>query len=443
MSIFILILGDILIFYLSLILTLILRYGNFWTKTFPDHLNPFTVILILWILIFYIAGIYDKKRLRNTIDFFKTLSTSYFVNIFLAIALFYFSPFVGISPRTNLFIFSGIFIILDFFWKRYFNKFLAHKFPKSKILLISNEDSSSEIIAFLKQNEQLGYEISFFWKIDEIPKELKDLSSWTDFIHKNNIDLIVVPLSFKKESDFSKIFYELLLSGVLVYDLPYFYEIVFKKIPLREINESWFLEKIIEHEKFYDKLKNGLEFVFALFLFLFLLPLKIFIALLIKLTSKGSAIYKQVRVGKNNQTFILYKFRTMRQDAEKDGPKWKASGDYDPRLTFIGRILAKTHLDELPQLINVLKGEISFVGPRPERPEFVSVLEQKIPYYNIRHLIKPGITGWAQINYKYGASIEDTYEKLQYDIYYIKNRSIILDLAIILKTLKSFFVSNK
>jgi exopolysaccharide biosynthesis polyprenyl glycosylphosphotransferase len=443
MSIFILILGDILIFYLSLILTLILRYGNFWTKTFPDHLNPFTVVLILWILIFYIAGIYDKRKLRNTIDFFKTLSTSYFVNIFLAIALFYFSPFVGISPRTNLFIFSGIFIILDFFWKRYFNKFLAYKFPKLKILLISNEDSSSEIIAFLKQNEQLGYEISFFWKIDEIPKELKDLSSWKNFIRKNNIDLIVVPLSFKKESDFSKIFYELLLSGVLVYDLPYFYEIVFKKIPLREINESWFLEKIIEHEKFYDKLKNGLEFVFALFLFLLLLPLKIFIALLIKLTSKGPAIYKQVRIGKNNQTFTLYKFRTMRQDAEKDGPRWKPSGDYDPRFTFIGRILAKTHLDELPQLINVLKGEISFVGPRPERPEFVSVLEQKIPYYNIRHLIKPGITGWAQINYKYGASIEDTYEKLQYDIYYIKNRSIILDLAIILKTLKNFFVSNK
>jgi exopolysaccharide biosynthesis polyprenyl glycosylphosphotransferase len=426
-----------------LILTLILRYGNFWIKTLPDHLSPFTIILILWILIFYIAGIYDKKRLRNTIDFFKTLLTSYILNIFLAIALFYFSPFIGISPRTNLFIFSGLFIILNFFWKGYFNKFLAYKFPKLKVLLIGNEDSFSEIIAFLKRNEQLGYEIKFFLKIDEIPKELKDLSSWKDFIDKNSIDLIVVPLFFKKESDFSKIFYELLLSGILVYDLPYFYEIIFKKIPLKDINESWFLEKIIEHEKFYDKLKDGLEFVFALFLFLFLLPVKIFIALLIKLTSKGPVIYKQVRIGKNNQQFILYKFRTMRQDAEKDGPKWKASGDYDPRFTFIGRILAKTHLDELPQLINILKGEVSFVGPRPERPEFVTVLEEKIPYYNVRHIIKPGITGWAQINYKYGASIDDTYEKLQYDIYYIKNRSIILDLAIILKTLKSFFVSNK
>jgi lipopolysaccharide/colanic/teichoic acid biosynthesis glycosyltransferase len=132
----------------------------------------------------------------------------------------------------------------------------------------------------------------------------------------------------------------------------------------------------------------------------------------------------------------------MYQDAEKNGPQWKLSGDYDPRFTWIGRFLAKTHLDELPQLVNILKGDLSFIGPRPERPEFVSVLEEKIPYYNIRHLIKPGITGWAQINFKYGASIEDTYEKLQYDIFYLKNRSVILDSAIFIKTLKKFFTTD-
>jgi len=444
MSIFILILGDILIFYLSLILTLILRYGDFWTKTFPDHLNPFTIILILWILIFYIAGIYEKRRLRNSIEFLKTLFISIVLNTFLSIAFFYLVPFIDIAPRRNLFIFVIIFSFLEILWRRYFNRLLIYKLPKNRVLLLSsNGNSSLEIYNFLLNNKQLGYEIAYFWKIENIPEKLNNLNSWEEFIKENNIDLVVIPLSFKKESNFSKIFYELLFSGILVYDLPYFYETIFKKIPLSEIDESWFLEKIIEHEKFYDKLKSGLEFVFALFLFFFLLPLEIFIALLIKLTSKGPVIYKQIRIGKNNKPFTLYKFRTMRQDAEKDGPKWKATGDYDPRFTFIGRILAKTHLDELPQLINVLKREISFVGPRPERPEFVSILEEKIPYYNIRHLIKPGITGWAQINYKYGASIEDTYEKLQYDIYYLKNRSIILDLAIILKTLKSFFVSNK
>ena len=140
---------------------------------------------------------------------------------------------------------------------------------------------------------------------------------------------------------------------------------------------------------------------------------------------------------------MLYKFRTMNVGAEKNGAQWKTSGTVDPRLTPIGRILVASHLDELPQLLNIIKGELSFVGPRPERPEFVKVLAEKIPYYDIRHLVKPGVTGWAQINYRYGASIEDSYEKLQYDIYYIKNRSIILDAAIILKTIKSFFVNKK
>jgi exopolysaccharide biosynthesis polyprenyl glycosylphosphotransferase len=441
---FILVLGDILIFYLSLFLTLILRYKIFVFEKFSGHFLPFTLILILWILVFYIAGIYEKRRLRNSIEFLKTLFIAIILNTFLSIAFFYLVPFSDITPRRNLFIFVIIFSCLEILWRQYFNKLLIYKLPKNRILLLSgNGNSALEIYDFLLSHKQLGYEIVHFWKIENIPEKFNNLNSWKEFIKENNIDLVVIPLSFKKESNFSKIFYELLFSGILVYDLPYFYETIFKKIPLSEIDESWFLEKIIEPEKFYDKLKSALEFVFALFLIFFLLPLEIFIALLIKITSEGPVIYKQVRIGKNNKPFTLYKFRTMHKDAEKDGPKWKIAGDYDPRFTFIGRILAKTHLDELPQLINILKREISFVGPRPERPEFVSILEEKIPYYNIRHLIKPGITGWAQINYKYGASIEDTYEKLQYDIYYLKNRSIILDLAIILKTLKSFFVSNK
>ncbi|MGC8776192.1 MAG: exopolysaccharide biosynthesis polyprenyl glycosylphosphotransferase, partial [Minisyncoccia bacterium] len=350
--------------------------------------------------------------------------------------------FIGIAPRTNLFIFSVIFILLEFFWRRYFNKLVINVLPKIKVLLIGNDGGALEIYKFLATNPQLGYEIVKFWKINEIPSDLKSLNSWKKIIFENEINLIVVPFAFKKDLNFSKIFYELLAAGQIIYDLPYFYELVFKKIPLSEINEEWFLDKIINQEKFYDKLKNFFEFILALFLGMVLLPLEILIAILIKLNSKGPIIYKQIRVGKNNKEFVLYKFRTMIVDAEKDGPKWKTSGTFDPRLTFIGRILVRTHLDELPQLINVLKGNISFVGPRPERPEFVKILEEKIPFYNIRHLVRPGITGWAQINYKYGASIEDTYEKLQYDLYYLKNRSIVLDLGIILKTLKNFFINN-
>jgi exopolysaccharide biosynthesis polyprenyl glycosylphosphotransferase len=439
----ILLLGDVLIFYLSLILTLIFRYGNNLTFHFNEHFLPFSLILVLWILIFYISGLYDKQKLKNVVEFFKILFTTFIINLFLAIAFFYFLPFIGIAPRTNLFIFSGIFILLNLIWRRYFNKLVINFLPKTRVFLIGNDNTSFEIYKFLSTNLQLGYEIFKFWKIDEVFNNLKNLNDWLQFVKENKIDLIVVPLSFKKNENFSKIFYELLSSGQTIYDLAYFYELIFKKIPLAEINEEWFLDKIINQEKFYDKLKNGFEFIFALILFLILLPLEILIGILIKLNSSGPIIYKQTRVGKNNKNFTLYKFRSMRADAEKDGPKWKASGISDPRLTFIGKFLVKTHLDELPQLINVLKGEVSFVGPRPERPEFIQILEEKIPYYNIRHLVKPGITGWAQINYKYGASIEDTYEKLQYDIYYIKNRSIILDLGIILKTIKNFFVSNE
>jgi exopolysaccharide biosynthesis polyprenyl glycosylphosphotransferase len=435
-------LGDILIFYLALILTLILRYKEFWLLNFFGHFNPFLIVLILWLLVFNVSGLYEKKKLKNNVDFFKILFTAIILNIFLAIAFFYLLPFYGIAPRTNLFIFSLIFIFLEFSWRRYFNKILSDFVPATKVLMIVNGKASYEILNFLNQNKQFGYEVKYFWPMEQIPSELNTTKDWKNFIFRNSIEIIVLPLAFKKDTKFSKIFYELLSSGVLIYDTPYFYELIFKKIPLSEINEEWFLDKVLEKEKFYDKLKRGIEFLIALFLFWFLFPILILIGVLIKLTSKGPVIYKQVRVGENNKEFILYKFRTMYQDAEKNGPQWKLSGDYDPRFTWIGRFLAKTHLDELPQLVNILKGDLSFIGPRPERPEFVSVLEEKIPYYNIRHLIKPGITGWAQINFKYGASIEDTYEKLQYDIFYLKNRSVILDLAIFIKTLKKFFTTD-
>jgi exopolysaccharide biosynthesis polyprenyl glycosylphosphotransferase len=165
---------------------------------------------------------------------------------------------------------------------------------------------------------------------------------------------------------------------------------------------------------------------------LVLSPVMLLVAILIRLTSHGSAIYKQQRVGLNGGVFTLYKFRSMEADAESDGPIW-ASKD-DPRVTRFGKFLRTSRLDELPQLLNIFKGQMSFIGPRPERPEFVAELRDKIPHYDLRHLVAPGLTGWAQVMYSYTSSIDEAARKLEYDLYYIKNHSIQLDFAILIKT---------
>ena len=257
-------------------------------------------------------------------------------------------------------------------------------------------------------------------------------------VKKHHINLAVFPTHAKHYDTHAKTFYELLASGIQVLDLSSFYELVFRKIPLRETDEAWFLENHIGQGKFYDDLKRGMEVISAVFLSIVLSPLLIVIAILVRITSRGPSIYRQARIGEQEKPFTLFKFRTMKADAERGGAQWAQPND--ARSTPIGRFLRYAHLDELPQLANILKGDLSFVGPRPERPEFVTLLEEKVPHYKIRHLVRPGITGWAQINYRYGASVEDAEEKLQYDIYYLKNRSLILDVAIILKTIKSFFV---
>jgi lipopolysaccharide/colanic/teichoic acid biosynthesis glycosyltransferase len=222
-----------------------------------------------------------------------------------------------------------------------------------------------------------------------------------------------------------------------VLDSASFYETLFEKVPLDELEENWFIEKIIAKKITYDTLKKTVDLVLGIFLFIVLIPFMILSAILIKITSRGPAIFTQKRMGKNEEPFVLYKFRTMKN--EENGPLWTTDGD--KRVTLIGKFLRRTHLDEFPQLYNIIKGDISFIGPRAERMELAKYYS-KLPRYEIRHIIKPGLTGWAQLNYKPSASLEEAKEKLQYDVYYIKNRSLILDFLILLKTVKYLFVSN-
>ncbi len=227
------------------------------------------------------------------------------------------------------------------------------------------------------------------------------------------------------------------LRGVYVYSITDFCEQFWQKIPPAYVQDDWFAFTSgfnILHNRINVKLKQLIDIVVAAVMIIVSLPITIPIAIAIKLSSKGPIFYSQVRTGLNGKKFRVYKFRSMYQDAESKGIQW--AKEKDPRITTVGSFIRLTRIDELPQLWNVFKGEMSLVGPRPERPEFDLQLREKIPYYDVRYLVKPGITGWAQVCYPYGASVEDAYQKVAYDLYYIKNYSLFLDLAIAFKTLR-------
>lgn len=431
--------GDILTLYASLMAMLIMRYGDLpaqKTTVAFSHFLPFSVVFAVWLLIFYIGGLYDPRLLKNNINFAKQFGTVLAMASLIAVMLFYlFMPSFIITPRANLFIYIAIFGVLGYIWRAAYNNLLSSGTPPNTILLVGYNKTAQELAEQISQNPQLGYEIKFWMKEGLQDKELEHLAQ---IIIANKINTIVVPAHIKKDSKAAKLIYKNLVLGIEVMDLADLYEIVFNKVPLAELEEVWFLENLAKKHRIYEFFKRPVEIVLALILGILTLPLALLIPIFIKIVSHGPVIFKQERTGKNSSVFTIYKFRTMQLDAEKDGPKWADLQDH--RVIPLGNLLRKTHLDELPQIINLLRGDISLVGPRPERPEFINQLRQDIPYYDLRHLIRPGITGWAQINYRYGSSIEDAYEKLQYDIYYLKNRSLWLDIITVIKTLRLLFI---
>lgn len=434
---FLFFIADAAALYAALFITLLVRYGGQFYKEFEDaHAIPFTIIFVLWIIVFYVAGLYDLRRLRNNLEFLKTLFLCLGVNAALAVLLFYLIPVFGITPKTNLLIFIIIFAVIEVFWRRFLNRLMAFGEAPNRMLVIGDGAIGAEIKKTVAENPQLGYAIKA--EMDEkkayaAPQEIKALAE------REHINLIVIPHKLKQEPALVAALYELFAGGVVVTDLISFYEVIMRKVPLMEVQQTWFLENIAGEVRFYDSLKRAFELVAALVIGIVLLPLEILIAFLVAVTSPGPVIYRQVRVGEKGKEFTLYKFRSMRTDAEKNGVQWAAKND--ARMTPIGGVLRASHLDELPQLWNLIRGDISFVGPRPERPEFVNQLAKRIPYYEARLLIRPGITGWAQIHHRADLTDADVMQKLQYDIYYLKNRSVVLDAAIVLRTLKTIFVN--
>jgi len=425
---------DVLIFFGALALTLLIRYGyNSFEWFFFRHLPIFTILFFLWAGVYYLSDLYQFRVFKNKITFLGNFFLASATSLLISVVIFYFfGGFFQITPKINLLIFSVIFLFFDYWARIFLNQVFFIK-QRTAILFIGESLSTSYLINDLKSNPQLGYDVVSLIKENEInPESLKQL-----IYEKPKIEIVIISLSLKNSEELSKQIYSLSKNIKVVYFRDFF-EMVYQKEPLELLDDVWFIEKL-RHYSFFDVFKRVFDISLAFILLVVFSPIILICAFLIKISSPGSIFFKQKVFGRNNKVFILYKLRTMKEGSEY--PLWTTPGD--KRVTKIGRILRPSHLDEFPQLYNILRGDLSFAGPRPERIELAKIFEEKLPYYNIRRLVKPGLTGWAQINYKPSASIEEASEKLKYDFYYLKNRSFLLDLFIILKTTKLLIISPK
>ena len=409
----ILIFIDILAFYFSVILLVLVRYG-FDFFNLEVHLKSFTFILPFWILVFYSNNLYS---LYSSQKFSVRIIRSFIAGIIISVLFFYFSPSLKITPKTNLALFSFFFLSLFLISRLVFLDYFLPK-NKLKILFIVPKELKEKIEEDIKNLE--------IFEIVEILEKIPD-----DEKYYQNTDLVVISRKINVDHQLKNII-EKLGFKMPIMELIDFYERYLNRIPIEEIDEYWILKEIINPENSLQVLiKRILDIIFALIIGVLSLPLLPFIIFGIYISSPGPVIFKQKRIGKDNKEFVLYKFRTMKN--LKDLGIW--AKENDERIFLFGKILRRLHLDEIPQIINILKGELSFIGPRPEQVHIVQELAQKIPFFNIRHIIPPGITGWAQVNYKYARSVEESKIKFEYDLYYLKNRNIFLDILIFFKTI--------
>jgi sugar transferase (PEP-CTERM system associated) len=329
-------------------------------------------------------------------------------------------------------------------WRISIHWFLGHPDFGERILIVGSGAQAVEMAREVLNRPDAGYRIVGFVGTDaELlgkslinPRVIGLTEELDQIVKRENIDRIVVAMGERRGQLPTDKLLQLSLAGqVNIEEGASFYERLTSRVSLNMLRPSWLIFTGRGRQKKLAELsRNVVHWLVALVGAILSLPILLVTAVLIKLESKGPVFYKQERVGKNGRTFVLTKFRSMRVDAEADGPVWAQKGD--DRTTRVGRVIRKVRIDEIPQFWNIVKGEMSFVGPRPERPHFVAQLAQEIPFYEQRHLIAPGLTGWAQIKYPYGASIEDARQKLQYDLYYIKNQSLMLDAIILFETVK-------
>ena len=389
-------------------------------------------------------GLYNGQLSSEGPDIFVRLSLSFVLAFFILSVIFYMLPQIVIW-RSVL----GLAMIAAFLAVLATRFIFLHIVDigslKRRILVLGVGNQAARIDALERTGRAFGFACVGYLKVageDSMvsPSRIASgVTSIADFVERARIDEIVVAVEDRRGCLPMHFLIDCRLSGTAITDYATFFERETGSIDLKALQPSWFIfSDGFPGGRMQQLMKRALDLTMSVLLLVFFAPLMLLGAAAVKLESEGPVFYRQMRVGHRGMPFSLLKFRSMRADAERDGvPKW--ADENDPRITRVGAFIRRCRIDELPQILNVLKGDMSFVGPRPERPYFVEQLSEKIPYYKERHWVKPGITGWAQLNYDYGASIDDARKKLQYDLYYIKHYSVFLDLIIILQTIRVIF----
>ncbi|HZQ96679.1 MAG TPA: TIGR03013 family XrtA/PEP-CTERM system glycosyltransferase [Candidatus Sulfotelmatobacter sp.] len=379
--------------------------------------------------------LYDSSKIEQKLDqAFRILFVLGFVALALGAVIYKFPDFL---PGNNSAIFGVVILAISLFcWRSAYGWLVCQPFFRERVYVLGTGDRAQRLVNGLAR-PGLGIEVVGWTGNLEGEPSLEAVASHLAGLAKlKGVHRVIVAMPNRRGTIPVEELLALRLAGVKVEEATSWLEKITGRIEVEQLYPSWFI--FADGFRFSTMnriIRRIVNFTAALCGLVITLPIIPCVALAVKLSSKGPVFYRQERVGRGGEVFYCYKFRTMRQDAEADtGATWAT--DDDPRITKVGKYLRLLRLDEIPQLWCVLKGDMHFVGPRPERPEFVQWLSREIPYYNLRHVVRPGVTGWAQVQYKYGNTLEDAREKLQYDLFYIKNASIGLDLLIMFQTVK-------
>lgn len=432
--------GDIVLITAAVSLSVAIRLRPVNVITY--YTGATTFIIFSYVLCFYIFDLYSFRHRFTQAAVLTQYLIALMAGTLMSTTAFYVSLHwkFGRGIVFMVAIFVGLF---TFSWRLLLQRVFVPMQRRRRVLIAGAGVSGRAIYNILKDREE--YVVAGF--VDDDPVNLgKEIGNHkvlgaseliTQMVDNKEVDIIVVAITNEKKRELISSLLQAKLKGVGVFDMQVMYENITGKLPVSHLREGWLAYADIHGAEggiYKLRIKRLVSFVVSLLLLLVTLPVTLIVAAAIKLDSKGPIFFRQKRVGLNGRIFDIIKFRSMAIGAEQDGAVW--AGENDSRVTRAGRIIRRLRIDEIPQLWNALKGEMSLVGPRPERPEFVEDLQKVMPFYFIRHVVKPGLTGWAQVNYRYGSSREDALEKLQYDLFYVKNMSFLLDIRIILKTIR-------